>query len=256
MRKYINLVIIVFLFLAVLYFGWDKFYSKNANKQGNFSQDIGSIPAATNPATVELKNGDTYNLKASFVKKVLNGQEVKMLAYNGSIPGPLIKVPQNAEITVNFKNNTNVDSTIHSHGVRLENQFDGVPDITQKAVKPGESFSYKLTFPDVGIYWYHPHIREDYAQELGLYGNFLVIPDSPDYWAEADREEMLFLDDILIEDGQIGNFDKSVVDHTLMGRFGNTMLINGEGDYKLEVRQGERVRFYLTNAAKDRKSVV
>lgn len=95
-----------------------------------------------------------------------------MLAYNGSIPGPLIKVPQGAEITLNFKNDTDVDSTIHSHGVRVENKFDGVPDVTQEEVKPGESFTYKLKFSDVGMFWYHPHIREDYAQELGLYGNF------------------------------------------------------------------------------------
>jgi len=252
MKRYFVIAIIAILFLTILYFGWNMFYSKNSQKGVNFSQEIGILPAATDPTTVELKNGDTYDLTASIVKKNIGGNDVKMLAYNGSIPGQLIKVAQNAVITVNFKNNTDVDSTIHSHGVRLDNQFDGVPDITQKAVKPGESFSYKMTFPDVGIYWYHPHVREDYAQELGLYGNFLVTPNSPDYWGEVDREETLFLDDILIEGGQIANFDKSVIDHTLMGRFGNTMFINGDDNYKLSVRQGERVRFYITNAANAR----
>jgi len=201
---------------------------------------------------VTLKDGDTYNLTADQVKKLINGREMIMLAYNGSIPGPLIKVPQGAEISLKFTNNTDVDSTIHSHGVRVDNKFDGVPDVTQDPVKPGQSFTYTLKFPDPGVYWYHPHVREDFAQELGLYGNFLVTPDTSDYWAEVDREETLFLDDILVSNGQIAKFNKSIVDHTLMGRFGNTMLINGDANYQVSVKQGERVRFYITNSANSR----
>src|SRR3989344_5086648 len=219
---------------------------------GAFSTDITGLAEAKMSETVELKNGDSYDLVASIVKKKIGNSEVKMLAYNGMIPGPTIRVPQDAEITVNFTNKTDVDTTIHSHGIRLENKFDGVPDVTQKAVKPGESFTYKLKFPDVGIYWYHPHIREDYAQELGLYGNFLVTPSQKDYWAEVDREEALFIDDVLIQNGQIAPFSKSIVDHALMGRFGNLMLINGSDNYKLNIKQGERVRFYITNAANTR----
>lgn len=224
----------------------------NTPQTGEFTTQVQLADSTKPQEVVNLKNGDTYNLTASIVKKTIGGQEVKMLAYNGSIPGPLIKVPQNAEITLKFTNNTDVDSTIHSHGVRVDNKFDGVPDITQDPVKPGQSFTYTLKFPDVGMFWYHPHIREDYAQELGLYGNFLVTPETPDYWAEVDREEALFLDDILIENGQIAKFDRETVDHTLMGRFGNTMLINGDENYRLSVIQGERVRLYLTNAANSR----
>lgn len=223
-----------------------------SSKQGKIGTSTVNAPRAEKNKTVELANGDSYDLTASIVKKTINGQEVKMLAYNGSIPGPLIKVKQGAEITINFKNEIDVPSTIHSHGVRAENKFDGVPDVTQKAVKPGESFTYKLKLPDVGIFWYHPHVREDYAQELGLYGNFLVTPGDSDYWAEVDREETLFLDDILFKNGQIAVFDKSLVDHALMGRFGNVMLINGDDKYKLSIKQGERVRFYITNAANTR----
>lgn len=225
---------------------------EDSGRTGNFSINIQNLPVAKSPKVVELKNGDTYNLTAGIVKKKIHGAEVKMLAYNGSIPGPIIKVYQGDKITVNFKNNTDVDSTIHSHGVRLDNKFDGVPNITQQAVKPGASFKYILKFPDAGIFWYHPHIREDYAQELGLYGNYLVIPSKKDYWGEVDREEALFLDDILIKNGQIAPFSKSTVDHALMGRFGNVMLINGEDKYKLTVKQGQRVRLYLTNAANTR----
>lgn len=219
---------------------------------GTFSTDITGLAEAKTSEMVELKNGDTYNLTASIVKKTIGNSEVKMLTYNGMIPGPLIKVEQGAEVTLNFTNNTDVDTTIHSHGVRLENKFDGVPDVTQKEVKPGESFTYKIKFPDEGMYWYHPHIREDYAQELGLYGNYLVTPNDPNYWSPVNREVALFVDDILMENGKIATFSKASADRTLMGRFGNTMLVNGETDYALSAKAGEVIRFYITNSANTR----
>jgi hypothetical protein len=187
----------------------------NVSFSNNFTTNTKNFPDAKQPEIIELHNGDSYNLTTIIVKKKINGSYVKMLAYNGSIPGPLIRVPQNAEITINFKNQTNVETTLHSHGVRLANRFDGVPDITQKAIKPGKTFTYKLHFPDPGVYWYHPHLREDYAQELGLYGNFIVEPANKTYWAEVDREVALFLDDILIQNGAIAPFNKTIVNHTL-----------------------------------------
>lgn len=219
---------------------------------GKFSTRVKGLPEATQNKVVELKDGDTYNLTASIVQKTIKGEKVKMLAYNGSIPGPLIKVPQGANITIHFTNNTDVDSTIHAHGIRGENKFDGVANLTQEAVKPGGQFTYKLRFPDAGIFWYHPHVREDYAQDLGLYGNFLVTPAQKDYWGEVDREQTLFLDDVLVENGKIADYSSSKVDHTLMGRFGNVMLVNGDDNYRMAVKQGERVRFYVTNVASSR----
>ncbi|MGB3921797.1 MAG: multicopper oxidase family protein [Minisyncoccia bacterium] len=219
---------------------------------GTFSTDISGLTEAEVSETVELKNGDSYDLTASVVKKRIGNAEVKMLAYNGSIPGPLIKVPQGAEITINFKNETDVPTTLHSHGVRLQNQFDGVPDVTQQEVPVGGSFTYKIRFDDTGMFWYHPHVREDYAQESGLYGNYLVTPKDPSYWSPVDREVALFLDDVLIENGALAPFDTKMVNRTLMGRFGNVMLINGETNYSLQVKKGEVVRFYATNAANAR----
>lgn len=226
--------------------------TSNTVLAGAFSTDVTGLSEAKPSEIVELKNGDTYNLTASIVKKTIGNSVVKMLAYNGMIPGPMIKVQQGAEVTLNFTNNTDVDTTIHSHGVRLENKFDGVPDVTQKEVKPGESFTYRVKFPDEGMYWYHPHIREDYAQELGLYGNYLVTPSDPNYWSPVNREVALFVDDILIENGKIATFSKTSADRTLMGRFGNTMLVNGETDYALQAKAGEVIRFYITNSANTR----
>ena len=147
---------------------------------------------------------------------------------------------------------------LHSHGVRMDNQFDG-SQTSQKEMRPGEIFSYKLKFPDAGMYWYHPHVREDFEQELGLYGNFLVVPADVDYWSSVNREVSLFIDDILIENGSTSlttggqiRLSKAGADHTLMGRYGNVMLVNGEVDYSLSAKKGEVIRFYLTNAANAR----
>ena len=213
---------------------------------GSFRQ----LPVAEASQVVELKDGDTYDLTASPVEKEINGVKYKMLAYNGSIPGPLIKIAQGAEVTINFKNDTGMKTLLHSHGVRMDNAFDG-SQTTQEEMEPGETFSYKLKFPDAGVYWYHPHVREDLQQELGLYGNYFVVPSNENYWSRVNREVTLFLDDILIENGQI-NLSTKRADRTLMGRFGNVMLVNGETDYRLNVKKGEVVRLYVTNAANTR----
>ena len=80
---------------------------------GSFSTSTLGLTEAKTPETVTLKDGDSYNLTAEIVKKNINGQEVKMLAYNGSIPGPILKIAQGASITVHFTNNTDVPTTLH-----------------------------------------------------------------------------------------------------------------------------------------------
>jgi suppressor of ftsI len=241
-----NKILIALLILIIV---GGIFYSTHSSPQNvTVTSNTSSVK---DTQVVELKNGDTYNLTASIIKKNISGNEVKMLAYNETIPGPVIKVTKGAEITINFTNNTDVPTTLHSHGVRLDNKFDGVPDTTQKEIPVGGTFSYKVKFPDEGIYWYHPHIREDYAQELGLYGNYIVVSDNPNYWSKVNEEIPLMVDDILMENGQVAPFS-SVADHALMGRFGNVMLTNGSSDYNLSVKQGEVVRFYITNTANTR----
>ena len=82
---------------------------------GSFSTSTLGLTEAKTPETVTLKDGDSYNLTAEIVKKNINGQEVKMLAYNGSIPGPILKISQGASITVHSTNNTDVP---HTYGLK------------------------------------------------------------------------------------------------------------------------------------------
>ena len=214
------------------------------------SADVAGLPEAQASEIVELQDGDTYTLTARYVSKKINGAEYRMLAYNGSIPGPLIKIPQGAEVAINLKNDTDMPTLLHSHGVRMDNRFDG-SQTSQNPIPPGGSFAYTLKFPDAGMYWYHSHVREDFQQELGLYGNFLVVPTDKDYWNPVNQEVPLILDDILIQDGKI-ELNKQTTDHALMGRYGNIALVNGETDYSLSVEKGEVIRFYLTNVANAR----
>lgn len=194
---------------------------------------------------VELKDGDTYDMEATIVSQEVGNRTVKRLAYNGQIPGPVLKVQKGSKVTVNFTNNIDMETALHSHGLRGDWKMDGAVPITP-AVGVGDSFSYVLEFPDTGVYWYHPHVREDYQQEMGLYGNMIVEEDG--YWNDVNQEEYLIVDDIL-EDG---DFTEGVVTNTLMGRFGDTLLINDQEDYNFTVKAGEITRTYITNVANTR----
>src|SRR4029453_8572081 len=160
------------------------------------------------------------------------------------------KVPQGATVTVHVANHGDFEATVHWHGLRLENRFDGTHD-TQAPIPVGETFTYQVHVPDPGAYWYHPHIREDYGQEMGLYGNILVTPSDAEHWPPVNRELLLTLDDILIEDGRIAAFGDDTT-HVAVGRFGNVMLVSGDPDLRLEAMRGEVGRLYLTNTANTR----
>jgi FtsP/CotA-like multicopper oxidase with cupredoxin domain len=216
-----------------------------------FPADTSGLPEARSPQSRDLANGDEFDLRIAPVIKQLGDATVRMLAYNGSIPGPTLRVKQGSQVVVNVLNQGDLEATVHWHGLRLDNRYDGTVQ-TQPPIPVGGSFSYRLEFPDPGIYWYHPHIREDYGQEMGLYGNIVVIPSEPAYWPPANRELALTLDDVLLEGGRIAPFARSESNHIAMGRFGNVLLVNGEIDQALTARQGEVVRFYLTNTANTR----
>ena len=210
------------------------------------------IPPAVPSKVVELPDGGTLDLFAGFVRREIQGRELTMLAFNNQHPGPLIKVRKGATIFVNFTNETSLPTAVHWHGVRLDNRYDGVPGLTQEAVQPGQTFRYQIYFKDAGIYWYHPHHREDIQQELGLAGNMLVAPTSTDYYSPVNREEIVMLDDLVLTEDGITPFGLESPNYMLMGRFGNFFITNGEPEYSLEVKAGEVVRFHFTNASNTR----
>ena len=200
---------------------------------------------------VELSDGDRYELRIAPVAKRVGDDTVRMLAYNGSIPGPVLRVPQGARVSVEIENQGDMENTVHWHGLRLDNRYDGTHQ-TQAPIQVGGRFTAVIKCPDPGAYWYHPHIRSDYGIEMGLYGGIVVDPADPDYWPPVHRELFLALDDLLLEEGQVAPFSREETTHAAMGRFGNVVLVNGETDLALTAHRGEVLRLYLLNTANTR----
>jgi FtsP/CotA-like multicopper oxidase with cupredoxin domain len=209
--------------------------------------------AAVPSQVLDLANGDTLTLDARVVRRTIGGATYTLYGYNGQYPGPLIRVPQNATITVRFTNHIDLPSSIHWHGVRLDNRFDGAVGMTQSAVAPGGTFVYQVHFPDAGLYWYHPHVREDITQNAGLFGNALVRPAADgDSDNVVNAEAVLMLHDMLVDRHGVIPYGREAPNFAIMGRIGNLLLVNGEPRYHLSVRRGDVVRFYLTNASSAR----
>ena len=214
--------------------------------------DPATLPLARPRDVLQLADGDEITLEAALVRRRIHSRDHVMYGFNGQYPGPLLHVPEAATVTVHFTNSIAWPTTIHWHGLRLDNASDGVPGITQDPVQPGETFRYEVHFKDPGVYWYHPHHREDVLKDLGLYGNMLVESRHPDYYGPADREEFLMVDDFLMAGDDPMPFGEERSTHAFMGRFGDLMLVNGEPEYELDVAAGEVVRLYLTNVSNTR----
>ena len=221
-------------------------------RAGGGADGGGALPDARPREIVRLGDGGALDLEAGLVRRTIGGRTFTLYGFNGQYPGPLIQVPQGAAITVNVTNRLAAPTAVHWHGIRLENRFDGVPGLTQDPIAPGETFRYRVHFPDAGLYWYHPHHREDIQQDLGLYGNLRVDAVDPEYFGPVNREQVLMLDDLLVGESGLVPFGRERATHALMGRFGNLLLVNGEPEYRLTVARGEVVRFFLTNVSNTR----
>ena len=181
--------------------------------------------------------------------EVTPGKRLNLWTYNGGIPGPLIRLKVGDRLIVHFTNNLPGSTTVHWHGLRVPIGVDGVPGASQPDLAPGQSFTYDFVVPDAGLFWYHPHLREDVQQDLGLYGNLLVRSEDPAYYEPADRELVLMLDDLLIGEGGLVPFGRDRTTHAFMGRFGNVTLVNGEPEYETTIQAGQVVRLFLTNVS-------
>lgn len=182
-------------------------------------------------------------------RELLPGKKAMVWAYNGSVPGPLIEAKVGDRLVVRFRNELPEPTTIHWHGLRIPAEMDGVPGHSQPQIPPGGSFEYVFTVPDAGLFWYHPHVRSDVQVERGLYGPLVVRgPGEP----SADRERLLVLDDVLVdEEGAL--VQRSPSPHEIMlGRQGTLLLVNGRPRPVATVQAGAIERWRLVNAANAR----
>lgn len=170
------------------------------------------------------------------------------LAFNGSVPGPLLEAKRGDTLRVNFTNDTELPLTIHWHGLRVSPEMDGIMQMMDP-VQPGETFTYELKLQDAGYYWYHPHMSGDTVLERGLYGG-IVVREADE--GRADCELPVVLDDVLLDEDtlQIAPPDTDMMQ--LMGRLGNVLMANGKSGRRISVTQGETVLLRLVNAANAR----
>jgi FtsP/CotA-like multicopper oxidase with cupredoxin domain len=125
-----------------------------------------------------------------------DGGKLRVLAYNGQVPGPTIRIRLGDRLRVHFTNRLSQPTTIHWHGVRVPNGMDGVPHLTQPPVEPGGSFVYEFTPKDAGTFWFHPHVHSSQQVERGLYGVLIVEDEHP---APYDQDVVWVLDDWLLD---------------------------------------------------------
>lgn len=174
-----------------------------------------------------------------------DGQNATSLwGFNGSSPGPELRVRQGDTLAIRFDNATEQPSSVHWHGIRLPNAMDGVPGLTQQLVQPGQAFDYAFKVPDAGTYWYHSHHKSWEQVARGLYGPLIVEETDP---PKVDADITVVLDDWRLNDdgtimGEFGNRH----DFSHAGRLGNYAMILPSQD---TVRLGDRVRLRLINTA-------
>lgn len=170
--------------------------------------------------------------------------------YDAGVPGPVIRVPQGGRLSRRLVNELPQPTTVHWHGIRIDNAMDGVPGITQDAVPAGASFDYAFDLPDAGTYWYHPHNRTWEQMARGLYGALIVEEPAP---PGVDRDEVLLIDDWRFDaDATIHESFGQPHDWAHGGRLGNWVTVNGDGAWQADVKRHERLRLRLVNTSNAR----
>jgi FtsP/CotA-like multicopper oxidase with cupredoxin domain len=172
--------------------------------------------------------------------------------YNGKLPGPEIRVRRGERVKVRFVNRLEEPSSVHWHGIRIDNAMDGVAGLTQDAVAPGESFDYDFAAPDAGTYWYHAHTMSWNQVPRGLAGPLIVEEDEPAFDPALDITMMLN-DWRLDENGVLETASFGAMhDFSHAGRLGNWMTINGvsKPDIPLQKSRWHRLRLVNSSAAR------
>jgi len=202
-------------------------------------------------STQSLSNADLHASQTSFQLAPDGYPSTSVWSFNSHSPGPELRVQQGARIQQRLINDLSQETSVHWHGIRIDNSMDGVAGLTQAPVKSGETFTYNFVTPDAGTYWYHAHNRSFEQVGRGLYGALIVDePVAPD----VDQDQVLILDDWRIdpETAQIIDTFTASHDRSHAGRKGNYITTNSLSNYSMEAKKGERLRLRLINAANGR----
>lgn len=171
--------------------------------------------------------------------------------YDGQAPGPELRARQGSRLSVRVENALPQPTTVHWHGIRIDNAMDGVPGVTQDPIPPGQGFDYDFVLPDAGTYWYHSHNKTIEQVARGLYGPLIVTEAAP---PDVDRDQTLMLDDWWLDPETAALYEDFGNFHALShaGRIGNLLTVNGRFDPSYPVQANARLRLRLINAANAR----
>lgn len=199
-------------------------------------------------------NVRTFSLEARPVRwEYREGQRVAAWAYNGQVPGPTLRANEGETVKVEFRNELPIATTVHWHGVDVPWQQDGVPDVSQKAIEPGDTYSYEFEATPAGTRWYHTHgsgMKDEATQiDMGLSGALIV---SPKREVAADVDQVIVLDEWSIGSG---GYNAAMLaghgSHNAGSSF-NVFTMNGRAAPDIEdivVKKGDRVRLRFVNAS-------
>ncbi|MGP6086466.1 multicopper oxidase family protein [Antarctobacter jejuensis] len=167
-----------------------------------------------------------------------------MLGFNGSTPGPELRVVEGERLQVAFENALDAPTAVHWHGIRIDNAMDGVPGLTQSAIAPGEGFDYDFVAPDAGTFWYHSHHQSWEQVARGLYGPLIVEEATP---PDVDHDVTVILHDWRLEaTGEMMGGFGNMHDFAHGGRMGNFAKVILS---RTTARKGDRLRLRLINTA-------
>lgn len=211
---------------------------------------LATVSAATILPLSTFAAQNTLRLKAEKVTQQIlpvGDAATSMLGFNGSMPGPELRVRRGARVNIDVENGLEEGTAVHWHGIRLENQMDGVPMLTQELIAPADTKTYSFIPPDEGTYWYHSHYISHEQVARGMMGALIVEDETP---PDVDHDiTVLMADWQMHEDGSLSDdfADMHSVAHGgYMGNFARAFLSQDR------VKAGDRVRFRLINAATNR----
>lgn len=214
-----------------------------------------SLAPAVAVLTSRAVSAGVFELRAQKVRHRLAGPrqpESELWLYNGSTPGPEIRVSQGQRVQVRFINELDEPTSVHWHGIRIDNAMDGVSGMTQDPVPPGGTFDYDFVVPDAGTFWYHAHNMSWNEVARGLYGSLIVDETSPPF--DRAHDHVLMIDDWrLARDGTLDTASMGAfMDWTHAGRLGNWLTVNGQSQPEFALNAGENYRVRLINACNAR----
>ncbi len=208
------------------------------------------------PAKLVDLNPDPHvvevNIEAGVADIALSStRTVRMYAYNGQVPGPLLEATAGDKVIVHFLNNLPEPTTVHWHGLRIPDAMDGNPRL-QNPIPRGGSFTYEFTVPEAGTFWYHPHVRANEQVEKGLQGTIIVRPANASEEPHFAAERFIVVDDVLLNGAQFVPFMTAHME-AMSGRMGNTLLVNGQiPTQQISVPKNRVERWRIVNTANAR----